>query len=297
MIWRLYDSLNQNIYLEKRGTRLIIGVLITISFWLVCSLPTNTHTFFYRSVANGIAQNDIVSTKGYLNQLVNDTKIETQINIKQTELDNNVKSKLTELETEIMNDANPGFGQHADAILRQFADMLNVAKIDPISYRSKSEQQRKLLVDQYRDKIYKLAETRKDEIRAAMTATNKDQYQKAAATAVKNLDLFANTMGEDPSAINEVEKAHDLDNRLLSGYSTIKTYKNFVNFDSQTDAENYTVDHPITKIKRLMSVFDVWRGVFNGEYAGHGFIFWIVISVLVDVAAFIFFNLAFKHED
>ena len=30
---------------------------------------------------------------------------------------------------------------------------------------------------------------------------------------------------------------------------------------------------------------------------GHGFVYWILISILVDIAAFIFFDLAFKKED
>ena len=46
-----------------------------------------------------------------------------------------------------------------------------------------------------------------------------------------------------------------------------------------------------------MSVFDVWKDFFRGLYKGHGFVFWILISILVDIAAFIFFDLAFKKED
>ena len=293
----IVDSLNQNIYLEKRGLRLIGGVVIVLVFWLVCSMPTNTHTFFYRSVANGIAKEDIGTTKGYLNQLVNDTQIETQIKAKQTELDNKVKAKLTDLETEIKNDANPGFGPHAKEILRQFAELLDVPTVDPISYQSTSVQQRERLVDMYRKKIFALADTKKQAIRNSMEAANKIEYQRAAKTAATNLDLIAEEMNNNPSALNDVAFAHELDNRLLTGYATIKTYNNFVSFDNETDKERYTAEHPVTKIKRLMSVFDVWKDTFKGLYKGHGFIFWILISILVDIAAFIFFDLAFKKED
>lgn len=48
----IVDSLNQNIYLEKRGLRLIGGIVIVLIFWLICSMPTNTHTFLYRTVIN-----------------------------------------------------------------------------------------------------------------------------------------------------------------------------------------------------------------------------------------------------
>lgn len=294
----IVDSLNQNIYLEKRGLRLIGGIFIVLIFWLVCSMPTNTHTFFYRSVANGIAKDDIGMTKGYLNQLVNDTQIEKQIRTRQTELDNKIKAKLTELETEIMNEVNPGFGPHAKDILRQFADLLDVPKVESISYSGgASVEKRKKLVEQYRGKIYALMDTKKDAIRASMTAANKEQYQKEAKTAVTNLQYIADEMNNNPSALNSVEFAHEVDNRLLTGYATIKTYNNFISFDNETEKEQYIVPYPVTKIKRLMSVFDVWKDTFKGLYKGHGFIFWILISILVDIAAFIFFDLAFKKED
>lgn len=294
----IVDSLNQNIYLEKRGLRLIGGTLIVLIFWLVCSMPTNTHTFFYRSVANGIAKDDIGMTKGYLNQLVNDTQIENQIRARQTELDNKIKAKLTDLETEIMNEVNPGFGPHAKEILRQFADLLDVPKVESISYSGgASVEKRKKLVEQYRSKIYALRDTKKEAIRASMTAANKEQYQKEAKTAVTNLQYIVDEMNNNPSALNSVEFAHEVDNRLLTGYATIKTYNNFISFDNETEKEQYTVPYPVTKIKRLMSVFDVWKDTFKGLYKGHGFIFWILISILVDIAAFIFFDLAFKKED
>lgn len=291
----IVDSLNQNIFLQNKGLRLIGGIFIVLIFWLVCSMPTNTHTFFYRSVANGIAKDDIGMTKGYLNQLVNDTQIENQIRARQTELDNNVKAKLADLETEIMNEVNPGFGPHAKEILSQFANILDVPKVEPISYSGgASVEKRKKLVDQYRIKIYALMDTKKDAIRASMTAANKEQYQKEAKTAVTNLQYIADEMNNNPSALNSVEFAHEVDNRLLTGYATIKTYNNFISFDNETEKEQYTVPYPVTKIKRLMSVFDVWKDTFKGLYKGHGFIFWILISILVDIAAFIFFDLAFK---
>ncbi len=293
----IIDSLNQNIYLEKRGLRLIGGIFIILVFWLVCSMPTNTHTFFYRSVANGIAKEDIQTTTGYLNQLINDTQIENQIKAKQTELDNKVKAKLTDLETEIKNEARPGFGPKSKEILCQFAELLDVPRVEQLTYNSTSEQQRQKLVDMYRTKIYALADTKKQSIRNSMEAANKVEYQKAAKNAATNIELIAEQMNNDPSALNDIAFAHELDNRLLTGYATIKTYKNFVSFDPKSDEERYTAQHPITRIKRLMSVFDVWKDTLNGVYKGHGFIFWILISILVDIAAFIFFDLAFKKEE
>jgi hypothetical protein len=85
--------------------------------------------------------------------------------------------------------------------------------------------------------------------------------------------------------------------KLTEGYTTIKKNRDFVNFGSKTDEAVYLAENPVTKVKRLMSVFDVWADFVGGKYAGHGFFFWILISILVDIAAFIFFDLAFRKKD
>jgi hypothetical protein len=47
----------------------------------------------------------------------------------------------------------------------------------------------------------------------------------------------------------------------------------------------------------LLSVYDVWVDFLTGKQGGLAFVFWIIISILVDVAAFIFFDIAFKKRD
>lgn len=74
-------------------------------------------------------------------------------------------------------------------------------------------------------------------------------------------------------------------------------YSQFVDFKSAEDKETYTCDNPKTKVSRLLSVYDVWVDFFSGEVGGLSFIFWIIISVLIDVAAFIFFDIAFKKKE
>lgn len=97
--------------------------------------------------------------------------------------------------------------------------------------------------------------------------------------------------------LNDAEDIGDVCDKLNTAYNTVKKNSDFVNFSSKEDEANYTANNPITKVKRMISVFDVWEDFFDGEYAGHGFAFWIIISILVDVAAFIFFNLAFKKNE
>ena len=47
----------------------------------------------------------------------------------------------------------------------------------------------------------------------------------------------------------------------------------------------------------MISVFNVWKDMLTSDkYRGHGLWFWVVISILIDVAAFIFFDLTFARR-
>ena len=92
----IVDSFNQNIYLERRGLRLLGGIVIILIFWLACSMPTNTHTFFYRSVISDKVTSDISTTKGYLAQIRDNILTKTKIQLKCSELNNKVEIKINQ---------------------------------------------------------------------------------------------------------------------------------------------------------------------------------------------------------
>lgn len=292
----IVDSLNQDIYLEKRGLRLVGGIVIVLIFWLICSMPTNTHTFFYRTVINDKVNTDISTTRGYLSQIKNNTNNKTQATVKVNELKNNVDVLLGELEAEIKNEVNPGFGPKSKEILRKFATLLEVDKVEPLSYKGTSKQDRDKLCDAYRTKIYILAENRATNIMTHILSPNSDNIKEVKRDD-ENLALVKKYIGDKTINLNDAEDVEDVCDKLNTAYNTVKKNSDFINFSSKTDEANYTADNPITKVKRMISVFDVWEDFMAGEYAGHGFMFWIIISILVDIAAFIFFDLAFKKRE
>lgn len=294
----IVDSLNQNVYIERRGTKLIGGILIVILFWIMFSMPTNTHTFFYRNAIPSIASEDITVTKGYLDQLKNNTVTENQIRDKQAEVRNAIWAKFAELEAEIKNDANPGFGPNAKRILAEFATMLQVSKIDPLSYRGRSEQERQNLVNAYRAKIETLLETRLMIIRNSMISTDEETYKSTAATDWMNLDAMEKAINSGDADLNDADDVNELNNRLVKGYATIKNYQQYIAFQG-SDKEQYVPESgtAATKVKKMLSVFDVWKDFLGGKYKGHGLIIWVLLSVLVDLGAFLFFDIAFKKDE
>lgn len=296
------DSMNQNVYVEKRGSKLIAGILVVLVFWLFFSMPTNTHTFFYRSSIESITSTDISTTKGYLDQLKNNTLTETKIRDKQTEFSNKVWSLFAELEAEIKNDANPGFGTNAKRILAQFATLLEVDKVEPLSYTDRSVQTRAKLVDAYRQKISILMQNKLTSIRNSMIAPDEATYKGQAGTDYQNIEFAENMIKSGDLDLNIAEEVKDVNARLVRGYATIKTYSNYIDFN-QGDKEIYLpVDEEgnsiqaVTRVERMLSVFDVWKDFLSGKYAGRGLIIWVLLSVLVDIGAFIFFDIAFKKD-
>ena len=290
------DSLNQNIYMEKRGLNLFGGIVIVLIFWLICSMPTNTHTFFYRNLISSRVSTDLTKTMGYLAQIKDGTVTKDKIKSEIAEFENKVRVKMAELEAEIKNDANPGLGEKSRQILSEFATLLDVPKIEPLTYSSTSVQGREKLCNAYRKKIFYLKDSKIEKIRNSMTPAN-DEHKKEAARNYNNLKLVKDYITDNRINLNDANDIKTVCDKLNEGYSTVKMYSQFVDFKTNQDREAYMADNPKTKVSRLLSVFDVWYDFLTGKDGGLAFVFWIIISILIDLGAFIFFDIAFKKAE
>ncbi len=289
------DSLNQNVYMEKRTSKFVLGILIVLVFWLVCSMPTNTHTFFFRNMIENEVTQDIATTKAYLIQIRDNTVTDAKIKAKQAELENQVNTKLQSLESEIKNPINPGNGPETEKILGEIAQILGVASINKLSGTGSSVEDRNKLYKAYREMIIMQMENKKMNIAKSMQPSN-DNYRKEAKTMVKNLEEVSNFIDDGNLDLYDADDVQTVCEKLNGGYATIKSYQQFVDFKNDADKETYTCDKPETKVKRLLSVYDVWVDFVTGKLNGLGFVFWVIISILVDIAAFIFFDIAFKRQ-
>lgn len=291
----IVDSLNKNFYQEKRGLKLIGGLILVVVFWLMCSMPTNTHTFFYRTVINDVVNNDIQRTTGYLAQIKENTKNKEQAELKVKQLQNDLEILLGELEAEIKNEANPGFGKKSEEIFRKFAKLLGVDKIQPLNARAVTPGDRQKLCDAYRQKMYLLAESKARNIIQSILVPTNDNIKEAIG-CLKNLHQAKTMIDKEEIDLNDTKDVKVVSDLLNTAYNVVKKNAQFVNFSNKNEENEYTADSPITKVKKLISVFDAWEAFLKGDFAGHGFGFWILISILVDIAAFIFFDIAFKKR-
>lgn len=281
------DALNQNIYQENRKAKLGIGIVLLLIFWLICSMPTNTHTFFYNQKVGDVVTQDINVTKGYLSQLANRTVTDPAFN--------DIKAQVDELNVNMNNEFNgvpgkssgrKGNGQYVMECMRKINNILG-SNI-PIDTRA----------NVYDINILNRYNT---EITTTLEKVKRTKYQTQdyllADDMLADLEVMEDTI---QAMVNAGEVDEDLikqtEGVLQGAYALIKNNSKYVDFD-ENDVEIYTAENLVTRTKRLLSVFDVWVDFMKGRYAGSGFAFWIIISILVDVAAFIFFDLAFKKEE
>lgn len=294
----IVDSLNQNIYLEKRGLHLCGGVILLLVFWLICSMPTNTHTFFYRNCITDVTLDDLKNTEGYLNDIRDNTFAEEKFRLQCADLETKVNAKLEDLRLEI-DGPDRGDGPKAERIRIELTELLKCAPITKIDGPTATQTQRNKIIQAYREKVIAQLKVREAAIYLQLVDENKVALAKKDATndlkkvqsAITGLNEMRNNGVQDDATINTA-------NGILKGaYATVRNYSDMVVFKSDADKASYTADNQVTKTTRLLSVIDTWIDFVKGKFDGRGFVFWVVISILVDVAAFVFFDIAFKKSE
>ena len=146
--------------------------------------------------------------------------------------------------------------------------------------------------------ILEQLKVRKSKLRENYTNQQEKHFKPEATQAIKNIEVMQEEiarMGAEGAVDNDLIKQADI--ALRQGYATIHNYRDNINFSNESDKTLYEANDQITRTARLLSVFDVWKDYLSGKYAGRGFIFWILLSIVVDVAAFIFFDIAFAQRE
>ena len=112
----IVDSLNKNVYIENPGLHLVGGAVILIIFWLLCSMPTNTHTFFYKDSIKDVAITDLETTRAYLTSLEKDEVARTKIEHDWATFQSEVWGIFEELRNEVKNPSRPGIAEQCENI-------------------------------------------------------------------------------------------------------------------------------------------------------------------------------------
>lgn len=301
----IIDSFNPNLIIDNRGAHLIGGILMLLVFWVAFSLPTNTHTFFYRSAIMEVLSQDLTDTKNQLEKLEDDN-IAMEIVTRDAE---NYRTKIIglwgNLEAEIMNPGNPGWGPKAEQAAIALEKELG-ANLQRVSFKTTTQAGRREVVRVLEPIVEELTESAIESkylVRLYNVVKHKNKVDiKKNLFAINKIQTKIN---ENPSAAYEepTEGTHLV---LTNSYRLISNYSDAVvdefgatDPDKVKALQDATVSYKgnVTKTARLRSVVDVWKDYFAGAWNGHGFLFWVLLAVLVDLAGFFFYYIAFKKDE
>lgn len=285
------DSFNQNIYVEHRTVKFVIGFLGMIVLWIAFSMPTNSHTFFYKQMAKSTAVKEMKHVDVQLEDLSNEEAFLTSYNAKWNEFQSGVAMDLDQLKHEIDNPQRYGFGPEAEAKLAKIEDdfSLKTGTITRRGTRNTKKEERNA-VCQYYDNVVK-----------EQLEVKKEQHDLEVAKALADFRQRMANVGPIRSAIKTT--LDQLDDPKYDKEAVLKNARTvigraYAELESQFNGL-YKYDETIYRSDRLVKVTKVWGDYFKGRFSNTDFTlwYWILLAVIVDIAAFAFFSIAFKKED
>ena len=287
----IVESLGSTGFVDNRNLKLWGGVLLVVLFWLLMSMPTNTHTFFYNDKIGSVISKDIETTNKYLSQIVDRGMSSSLVLDKRGKaIKNYIEDRWTHIVLQFKGEEapfKPGNGPRIGDYLKDINDTLNCKIVQDVSkYYSKDP----AILNQYRVEIDKALED------ALKTHTISEQSVQAARKQKARLSALNDSIQDHitTGSLTEAE-IKQCEKELKDGYNIVFTNKVFVDFDKDSDDEIvYTKENAETRTKRMASVIDVFFVDFlSGKYSA-SFWYYVILSILVDIAAFIFFDIFFS---
>ncbi len=285
------DSFNQNVYMERRTLKFIIGLLGVIVLWIAFSMPTNSHTFFYKQMAKSTAVKELKHVDGELQKLSSEVTFLDIYNAEWNKFEADVLNALAGVKREINDFQNTGTGDKTEARIVDVEDLLGLKTGTIARIKARNNSQRELnKVCEYYDKAVKEQLDIKKQQHNAKVAAALDDFQKKMSNVGPIRLAIKNTLEQldDP----QYDKEAVLKNaRIVIGQS-------YAELESQFNGL-YTYDESFYRSDRLVKVTKVWGDYFKGRFKQTDYTlwYWILLAVIVDIAAFAFFSIAFKKED
>ena len=278
-------------YLEHRTVKLIVGLLGVILLWVVFSMPTNTHTFFYKQMAKNTAVNELKHVDSELQQLSSETAFLKKYEAEWDAFESKVSMALDQLKHEIDNPQRYGFGPEAEAKLAEIENLfdLKTGTIARRGTRNTTKQERNA-VCQYYDNVVK-----------EQLNVKSQQHDARIAQALED---FRERMKNVTPLRRDIKVTLDqLDDEMFDKEATLKNARkvigrSYAELESQFNGI-YTYDEKVYRSDRLVKVTKVWGDYFKRKFKNTDYTlwYWILLSVIVDIAAFAFFYIAFKKDE
>ena len=292
----LMKGLEKNVRFKQglfasRGGHLFFGIVGLLVFWLMVSLPTNTHTLLYRASIKNVITTDLTRTQGYLQGLKDNNVEIKKINDGYDSKKAKVDAIILRLIAEIEHPGHEGIGKIFNTALAELEAELGTT-LQRASNVGTTYAQWLTTINYYQKQAYEQLKLYRSQCDEKIKEIRRMMDSKALERLIKNCEIGLSDINNMNGINNEIIAAAV--NDLTNGYSYIKAHSQYIKF-KDNDEVRYTREGAMPEAKEMLSVPDVWKDyITTDKYNGHGFIWWVFIALLVDLAAFIFAYKAFN---
>ena len=297
----IMDAIHNDGSIENPKAKLWGGIFLLLMTWGIISMPTNAHTFFYKLQVGNVVTEDLKTTAVYSEQLAKRVNISKVDSAEYRVFKDKCDGILNTFTKEANGTGETGLSGINKYSLHHIAD-INTALGEYGKYgiedpnktsssqgiKNEIELTKRRLTDQY-------AKIEDEQLRVSRT----DSYQaQEDLNKIQIMQVHINNLiqaGRISHATSEpvIKQANGV---LTLTYSNIKPNAEYVYFTTKDDEKLYTAANIETRTSRFLHPYKVFGDFFVGRIP-FIFIFWIILSILLDVIGFISFDNAFKKED
>lgn len=194
------DSLFSSDFIDNRKGKLWGGIFLVVFFWLIMSMPTNTHTFFYNDKIGSTISKDIKTTNKYLQQIVDMGTSSTKV---LDEDGKKMKDAVEEQRRHIVaqfNGDEPPFKCGNGKKIGEHLEIINKTLNSSIQQNPEYNSKNPAILNNYQIEINKALS------HALRTHTISDQSVQAARTQIKRLSALNDSI-QDHVASASLEEA------------------------------------------------------------------------------------------
>lgn len=280
-------------YLPNRNLKFWGGLTLVIIFWLLFSLPTNTHTNYFQSHIKDTVTEDITTTRKYLTQLSQKGRSNSNaLTEKGEKLSDSIETLRYQANIEFYGKGESGRKGDGE-VFRHIITTISKLTNSNIPFLTNFGGTNNELWGYYDNQIsnakkialqpFIISEetiSKADKINNNLQALN-DSIKKSIAT--------------NSLTFPEIKQ---IDAELTSGYSLILSNIDFLDFTPEEEKLVYSKQEKNdveTNTKRATSVFKTFYIDFLGGKLPVSIWQYLLIAILIDVAAFIFFDIFYNN--
>lgn len=288
---KMLDTFNQNVYMEKRAVKFAVSLLGVVILWIVFSMPTNAHTFFYKQMAKNTAVKELKHIDGELQKLSNETSFLSAHNSEWDKYEAKILGDLAAIKAEIRDFQNPGHGDKTEARIVDVEDDLGLktGTIARLKARNNSLKELNKVCEHYDKAIKEQLEIKKEQ--------HDNNVNRALADFKEEMKPIARLRQDIDKTLKELEDDQFDKEAVLKNARKI-IGKAYAELESKFNGL-YSYDENVYRSDRLVKVTKVWGDYFTRKFKKTDYTlwYWILLSIIVDIAAFAFFDIACKKEN